>query len=273
MRLGFFTNAYRYFPFEFAMESLARYGYEGIELWAKGDHITPYDSPVQWQAIKDLIDSYGFEVYAISAHLDFVAPEEETRRLNIDKFLKVLDMAEFFGVERVHTASGGLYEDYSFEKQEEHFMRALEAITDKASKLGLKVGLEAEPEKWLSTPEQLIEIIDNRFSRDVFGVVVDLGHAYGVGFTPEEYLEKLTPYLLQVHFDDVRESDFPHRHLIPGEGDIDFPSVFKKLHEIGYDGWLSMELNRHNDDPDDAAQKADRFMKKHEEYWRNGPRT
>lgn len=273
MKLGFFTNAYRHFPFEFAMDSLSQYGYEGIELWAKGDHITPYDTQEQWQAIKDLIDRKGFEVFAVSAHLDFVAPEEEKRSQNLDKFLKVLDLAKFFGVDRVHTASGGLYEDYSYESQEKHFMAALDAISEKAARLGLKVGLEAEPEKWLSTPEQLIDIIDNRYSKDIFGAVVDLGHAYGIGSTPEEYLLKLSPYLLQVHFDDVREKDFPHRHLIPGEGDIDFPSIFKILHQIGYDGWLSMELNKHNEDPDGAARKADRFMSEHEKYWRNGFRT
>ena len=270
MKLGFFTNAYRYFPFEFAMKSLSCYGYEGIELWAKGDHITPDDTPEEWQAVKNLIDTHGFDIYAISAHLDFVAPAEETRRLNLDKFLGVLDMAYYFGVKRVHTASGGLYPDYPYEKQGEHFIEALEVIADKAIQLGLKVGLEAEPEKWLSTPDQIIDIIDNRFSREVFGAVVDLGHAYGIGMTPEEYLLKLSPYLLQVHFDDVRKSDFPHRHLIPGEGDIDFPSVFKVLHNIGYDGWLSMELNRHNDDPDAAAREANSFMKKYEKYWRNG---
>ena len=97
MKLGFFTNAYRYFPFEFAMESISRYKYEGIELWAKGEHITPYDSIDQWQAIKNLVDAAGLEVYAVSAHLDFVAPEEEKRTRNLDKFLKVLDMQNSSG--------------------------------------------------------------------------------------------------------------------------------------------------------------------------------
>ena len=268
MKLGFFTNAYRNFPLDYALDSIAGHGYEGIELWAKGEHITPFDPREKWRRIRDEIAGRGLQVYAVSAHLDFVAPDEDKRKLEIEKFLGVLEMAAFFETPRVHTASGGLYENCSFKQQEKNFLEAMALIGPAAEKLGLKIGLEAEPEKWLSTPEQTISLIENELAPGVFGVVVDLGHAFGVGETPLSYLRKFAPYLLQIHLDDVNKDDFPHRHLIPGDGDIDYEEVFSELRRLGYDGWLSMELNRHNEDPDSAARRAWCFMQRNSRWWR-----
>ncbi len=268
MRLGFFTNAYRNFPLDYALKSIASYGYQGIELWAKGEHITPFDSRSKWRQIKEEIAGYDLEVYAVSAHLDFVAPKEAKRGREIKKFLGVLEMADFFDVPRVHTASGGLYADCSFEEQGDNFLKSMEIIGPAAQKLGLKIGLEPEPEKWLSTPEQTIALIESGLTPGVFGVVVDTGHAFGIKETPVGYLRKFAPYLLQIHLDDVNKADFPHRHLIPGDGDIDYEEFFQELHRVGYEGWLSMELNRHNEQPDLAAQRARQFMEQNKHLWR-----
>jgi len=267
MRLGFFVNAFRFFPLETALKSLSEYGYEGIELWAKGEHITPFDTEEEWGKTKEMIDRYGFKVYAISAHLDFVAPDHSKRKEEISKFHGVIRMAEFFGVNQVHTASGGLYEEISYKDQEKYFIEAMKELGSAAAKKDITIALEPEPEKWLSTPPQTIDLIENKLDRNVFKVVVDLGHAFAVGMTPSEYLRSFKDYIAMIHFDDVRKSDFPHKHLIPGEGDIDYNEVFETVKEIGYDSWLSMELNRHNEKPKEAAEKAFNFMTKNKKLW------
>jgi sugar phosphate isomerase/epimerase len=47
-----------------------------------------------------------------------------------------------------------------------------------------------------------------------------------------------------------------HHHLIPGEGAIDFASVFQALDAIEYKGWVTIELYPYIDDPDMAARTA-----------------
>ena len=61
MKLGFFLNAYRNFPIEYTLNSIAGQGYQGIELWAKGDHISPYDSEMRLRDIKRMIYKLGLE--------------------------------------------------------------------------------------------------------------------------------------------------------------------------------------------------------------------
>jgi sugar phosphate isomerase/epimerase len=47
-----------------------------------------------------------------------------------------------------------------------------------------------------------------------------------------------------------------HHHLIPGDGAIDFGSVFQAIKDIGYQGWVTIELYPYVDDPDVAARTA-----------------
>ncbi|MEE8167921.1 MAG: sugar phosphate isomerase/epimerase [Candidatus Hydrothermarchaeales archaeon] len=267
MRLGFFTNAFRFFPLDYTLKSISDHGYEGINLWAKGDHVTPFDGEKKWLAIKEEIESYGLEIYAVSAHLDFVSPDAEKRKREYKKFMGVLDLAYALGIDQVQTASGGLYEDFSFEKQGEYFVSMMNEFGKVAEDRGIIIGLEPEPEKWMSTPKQTIDLIKT-LRYPVFKAVVDMGHAFGVNETPESYIQQFKDYLLNVHVDDVNKGDFPHRHLIPGEGDVDFVEAFKMLREVGYKDWLTVELNKHNEDPDTAARLAMEYMSKFEEYWK-----
>ncbi len=267
MKLGFFVNAYRFFPLDYALDSVVKHGYKGVELWAKGDHVTPFDSNDTWIDIKKKIIDRGLELYGISAHLDFVAPDKAKRDLEIKKFSGVIRMAKTMGVNRVHTASGGLYQNISFEQQEEYFLEAMKILGKLANDEGIIIALEAEPEKWLSKPEQVIDLIENKLTYPVFKVLVDTGHAFGIGTTPSEYLKIVKKHLALVHVDDVKKDDFPHRHLIPGEGDINYHEVFSTLRDIGYKGWLSMELNKHNDFPDEAANKAKNFIDNYSNEW------
>ncbi len=270
MKLGFLTNAYRNYPLSYALETLSDYGYKGIELWAKGAHISPFDTKDRWAEIRKQIENYNLDVFAVSAHLDFVAPSAQKRCEQIDRFIRVLDLAAYFGVGQVHTASGGLYEKISPELQEQYFIEAMQKIGAEAKARGIRIGLEPEPEKWLSTPAQLIELFANNFSQDTFGVVVDLAHADGIGENLSDYIRKLAPYLTHIHLDDVHAAAFPHRHLLPGEGCVDYIEIFNLLNEINYKGWLSMELNRHINGPAQAARLACQHIERYKYLWSNG---
>jgi sugar phosphate isomerase/epimerase len=51
-----------------------------------------------------------------------------------------------------------------------------------------------------------------------------------------------------------------HRHLVPGDGAIDFAEVFTALDEIGYHGWVTIELYPFIDDPDTAGRRAREYL-------------
>ena len=49
--------------------------------------------------------------------------------------------------------------------------------------------------------------------------------------------------------------------LVPGTGDVDFAAVFAALDDVGYDGWLTVDLSGADMHPDDAAKQALTFLK------------
>ncbi len=257
MKLGFFTNAFKNFSLEYALDSLSELGYNGIELWCKGQHITPYDKAERVDEIKKLLAERGLEIYALSAHLDFITASDELRAANIDKFKLVMDLARKFGVKKVVTASGYLDEVPSSERRgmDKRFYDSMVELGEYAKSKKMIIALEPEPEKLLKTPSQAVELIE-KIGIPVFRTVCDMSHAIALNMTPVEFIREMEEYLGHIHLDDAVYGQHPHKHLIPGDGEIDYKEVFSYLEDIGYDDWISMELNQHTEKPKEAAMKA-----------------
>ncbi|MFQ5888205.1 MAG: sugar phosphate isomerase/epimerase family protein [Candidatus Hydrothermarchaeales archaeon] len=260
LRIGFFSNAFRQFTLEYAVDALSGMGYMGLELWCKGQHVTPYDNQDRIAYVKGLVSSNNMEVYALSAHLDFITDNNDLRRENIKVFKKVIDLGVKFGVKKVLTASGYLNGKEPDRGMEERFVDSMKELGGYARGRGMIIALEAEPEKLMRDPVQTVEFIDE-IGIPVFKTVCDLSHAIALDMTPQEFITPMQDYLCHVHLDDGAYDLHPHKHLIPGEGDVNYREVFEFLEDIKYDDWISVELNQHIEYPKLAAAKAMDFLK------------
>jgi len=72
---------------------------------------------------------------------------------------------------------------------------------------------------------------------------------------PAETVRRLGKLIRHVHLEDIAPTRV-HHHMIPGEGVIDFRSTLAALQEIGYDGWVTIELYTCHENPDHAAKLA-----------------
>ncbi|RMF90352.1 MAG: sugar phosphate isomerase/epimerase [Methanobacteriota archaeon] len=261
VKIGFFSNAFKHYSLEYAVDCLSSLGYVGLELWCKGQHVTPYDGPERTAYVKGLAASKGLEIYGLSAHLDFITDNSEMREENIRRFKKVIDLASAYGVRKVQTASGYLHGREPEEWMWDNFRDSMERVGEHARERGITINIEPEPEKLLRTPEQLLRFIDE-IGIPVFKGVADLSHAIALDMTPVEYMERMEGHLNHVHVDDGRYGQHPHRHLIPGEGDVDYHEVFEYLESIKYHDHVSVELNQHTEHPCEAAKKTMDFLRK-----------
>ena len=69
----------------------------------------------------------------------------------------------------------------------------------------------------------------------------------------------LSDYIEHFHLADIAV-DRVHNHLLPGKGSIDFRSVFKAMDEIGYEGFVTVELYPYQDNPVYAAEMAYKYL-------------
>jgi sugar phosphate isomerase/epimerase len=258
--LSFFSNAFKRFSLEYALDSLRGLGYAAVELWCKGQHITPYDGEEQVERVKKLVASKGMRVSALSAHLDYITSNQELREENLRKFERVIDLAPRVGVDMVLTSSGYLHGKPPTRAMEERFLNAMERLGSHARKKGVTIALEPEPEKFLREPGQTVRYLEAAGGKG-FKTVCDLSHAIALNMAPEDFIGEMQAYLGHVHVDDAKYGQHPHKHLIPGEGDVDYRSLFDYLDDISYRGWLSVELNQHTQEPRLAAEKAMEYLR------------
>lgn len=181
------------------------------------------------------------------AHLPtFVWPADLTpriRKASLEECLEGLHLASYLNAHCVvlHPGSflglGNLAMDLSTRAA----LESLEALVEKASSLGLQVGLENMFPRggWLVTPRDFASVL-KRFPS--LGITLDVGHAFiGGGLQRiQEFLSTYPDRILHLHLsDNWGERD---DHLPIGAGKLPFPEVAAALHECGYKGWATLEV-------------------------------
>lgn len=104
----------------------------------------------------------------------------------------------------------------------------------------LDFALELRAGDFLSSVDGIIQLMEETGAGNI-GVVYDCAHIHAV----KEYLElailKFGDYIKLVHLSD--NDGTQAYHFVPGQGNIDFPGIIKRLKEIGYDDYLVVDIS------------------------------
>src|SRR5262249_41829544 len=177
------------------------------------------------------------------------------RQVRIDHTKRALTLAKELGSPCITTEPGGPVEKGgSWSAALKLFVEMVKPVLEHAEKEGVLLLIEPEPDLLIETAHQLLELMQHLDSSAV-GLNFDVGHAYCVGDDPAATIRRLAPHIRHFHLEDIAATRV-HHHLVPGEGAIDFASVFQAIRAIGYNGWVTIELYPYVDDPDLAARTA-----------------
>jgi len=182
-------------------------------------------------------------------YVDLNCPVPELRNEVILRHKLQLSIAADFGVKymAIHIGNGVL-PGYSMEDYRRATRDSLEALLPEAERLGIIICIE---NIWYrtNTPEELLGYIEY-FNSPWLGLCYDAGHANMISRKNASKLEKCTaiddwaPFGVEPPWDDdILEKMLPHivmthlhdncavidEHLIPGDGQIDWPYVMKQL--------------------------------------------
>jgi protein FrlC len=271
MRLSFNTWAYSSFPvwvpaypLEETIKRIARIGYDGIEIGAAAPHAYPaYLDAARRREIKRVLDDNGIVVSAMlpapgggPGH-NVASPLAEERRAAIEQYKDVAQLCADLGGSILLYVAG--WQIFGTPRQQawEWSREALAEVAQAAADLGVTVAVEPTP-----TDSNLIESADDalELAEEVGApnvkTMFDTIHVYYRNEVASDYVYRLGDMLGYVHLSDVDR-------LPPGQGRGDFVGVIEALKEIGYDGWLSMEIgfNRRDVEPDQVARDAFNFIK------------
>jgi sugar phosphate isomerase/epimerase len=268
--LAFSTNAYLKFSFPEAARRLAAIGYAGVEIMADVPHAWPaclLDE--QKQAIRNALAANRLGVSNVNAfmmnaisdprqrywHPSWIEPDRHYRQIRIDHTVRSLTLARELGSPCITTEPGGPVEPgTSWQAALRLFVEGLKPVAEHAEKEGVLLLVEPEPGLLIEKADQFLELMQHLDSPAV-GLNFDIGHFYCVGDDPPATVHRLAKYIRHFHLEDIAATRV-HHHLIPGEGAIDFAATFRAIRDIGYQGWITVELYPYVDDPDHAARTA-----------------
>lgn len=269
MKLAFSTNAYLNFSFPDTARRLAGIGYAGLELMADVPHAWPaYLLAEQKRAIRDAMAANhlafsnvnAFMMHAVDDrrqkywHPSWIEPDPHYRRVRTEHTKKALSLAAELGAPCVTTEPGGPLEGRTWGECLRLFVEELKPVVGHAEKVGVPLLVEPEPDLLIETADQYLEFAGH-ISSPYLGLNFDIGHFYCVKDDPADTVRRLAPLIRHVHLEDIAATRV-HHHLVPGDGVIDFHATLAALKEVGYAGWVTIELYTYHENPDVAATTA-----------------
>ncbi len=251
--IAFRTIGFRRHPAREAIRRIAAAGYDGVEVCLEHPGLQPEElTEARCRGLADLAAASGMEIATVSYHGD-----RDPLAVRWQRVLRAVELTPAFGC-RVLIANSPRPGPDAPGDLGNQFYDELARQLERAEALGVTVAIEPEPGLLVHGCEEMLALID-RMGSDALKVNLDVGHAFLTEDDLPGAIERLGPHIVAAHFEDMPAG--VHRHLVPGEGDMDLPSVLESLRAAGFDGWLTVDLFDIADEPDEAARASIRAMR------------
>jgi sugar phosphate isomerase/epimerase len=127
--------------------------------------------------------------------------------------------------------------------------QALDFIEQMAKKYDVRAAIHnhgPEDKKW-PRPQDAYTAVKSRDKR--LGLCIDVGHTIRTGTDPVQACRECRDRLYDMHVKDLTVKTDSKSQVEVGRGVIDFPSLFRTLIELGYQGQVGLEYEIKEKDP------------------------
>lgn len=234
---------------------------EGLEMYAK--FFESLDSPYL-RKVRNYVESCGMSIPMVCYSPDFTQPEEDLRKKEIDAQIEMIAVTAELGGQYCRTLSG--QKRPSIERQQgiDWVVSCIEACLPKAEEYGVTLVIENHFKDGYWKYKEFAQKMDvflgiiNRIDSANFGVQFDPSNAIVAGDNPIELLNAVIDRVKTMHASDryllpgtsleqMRTADgsmgYPKNllHGVVGKGLNDYDTIFSRLAQAGFEGWISIE--------------------------------
>lgn len=269
MKLAFNTWVYSSFPvwvpaypLEEVIQRLARIGYDGIEIGAAAPHAYPdYLTRDAIKSVRQALEDNGIACSSMlpapggGAGFNVASANPLERAAAVDQYKKVADLCREWGAPTLVYVAGWQIFGTSRKDAWSWTCESLNEISEFASDLTIAVEPTSSDSNLIDSCDDVIELMD-QLNKPNIGAMFDTFHTLYRNEVPTDYVCRLGKRLKHIHFAEVDREP-------PGSGVVDYVSLIQALRDVGYDGYLAMEIgfNRRNVEPDDMARRAHDYLK------------
>jgi sugar phosphate isomerase/epimerase len=248
-----------------ALAFIREVGYDGVEiapftLAESADQVPPEER----RRLRQLAERLGLEIVGLHwllvspPGLHLTTPDDAVRQRTQDYFRHLLHLCADLGGRIMVVGSPkqrALVKGDTYEAAWERAKRFFADLLPLAERLGITLCIEALPNEtdFIPTLDEAL-----RFVREVnhpnLQTMVDVKSAVAEGLPLDEAVRKVAPHLRHVHANDANR-------LGPGMGDTDLRPLAKALQEIGYDGYVSVEVFDFSPGPERIARESLAYLR------------
>src|ERR1019366_2863589 len=243
------------------IEMAADLSIDGLELY--DGFLESFDEPYL-EKVREALARHHLEMPMMCYSPDFTQPSAEARRNEVEKQKRVVDVTARLGGRFCRVLSGQRRPEVSRQQGVQWVVECIREAMEYSQARGVVLNIEnhykdnfwAHPE-FAQKQDVFLEIV-NAIDSPWFGVQFDPSNAIVAGEDPLELLEKLKHRVVSMHASDrhlqpghtleelrAMEDSVGYAsilaHGVIGQGMNDYPSIFRTLREVGFDGWVSIE--------------------------------
>jgi sugar phosphate isomerase/epimerase len=257
------------------LKAIRASGFDALEIFALRPHFDYLSKNVTTGLAAWLSDQEGFlqsihtpfctgyHARANQPWLSISETEKIRREKAVDEIRRALEFAE-----RVHFSRAivhmGAPEDRFSPRSLDAIYYSLETLIPFARARGVKLALENIPNE-LSAVERMRRFLEDAGLKEV-GLCFDVGHSQ-LRAQPATEIRDGGPWIVSTHLHDNHGKQ--DEHLLPFDGNVDWPGVLEALEAIEYRGNLILELKAWNRPSSEvlrlAGERFDQFRKCQEE--------
>lgn len=259
MKVGYGTYGMPKLSVCAAVAAAAEIGYDGIELAClPNGHATPDKlDAAERRAIKAKFDELGVELPALMLGLNAMADDQAPE---LERLKQACELAHELAVGDLPvlvSTTGGSWKQWEADK--ERGADNIIKFAEVAGEAGLSFALEPHVGGFVHRPEQAEWVRQRSGGLPSLQFNYDHSHFILQDIPPSVAAPIMVPHAVATHL-KCAEGDMEHvKFLLPGESDFNYPAFVKLLDDLGYDGYLTVEVsgmiwNQPDYDPIEAAK-------------------
>ncbi len=229
-------------------------GFDSIEINIAEDGELRTDSTEsEVRAIVASAADAGIELSSLSTGLGWryplTSPDAGVRTKAIDVIRKSLEVATWMGVDTILVVPGVVNADIAYDSAYERAQEGLRAVAAEAEARSVSVGVENVWNKFLLSPLEFRRFLDE-IGSPYIGAYFDAGNVLLYGF-PDQWIRILGSRIRKVHVKDFKTGIGNMGGFCnPLQGDVPWAKVRAALEEIGYDEYITAEVEGYKMHPE-----------------------